>query len=109
MIAIGTVLNSTRTLVSHWYRSGDQAMTFLEQIKDSVNHPQGTWAEMWVLVGLRYHALHHLLPFLPYHSLGRAHDILMKSLPADSFYRDTNSASLVETLRKLWADSNGHS
>jgi fatty acid desaturase len=109
VIAVGSVLNSTRTLAAHRYRSGDQAMTFLEQIKDSVNHPQGIWAELWAPVGLRYHALHHLLPFLPYHSLGAAHEVLMKSLPADSFYRETNSPSLLTTMRKLWSDSSGHS
>jgi fatty acid desaturase len=109
VIAVGSVLNSTRTLAAHRYRSGDQAMTFLQQIKDSVNHPDGFWAEIWAPVGLRYHALHHLLPFLPYHSLAAAHEILMKSLPADSFYRETNSPSLWRTFRKLWSDSSGRS
>ena len=108
-IAVGSVLNSTRTLVAHRYRSGDHAMTFLEQIADSVNHPEGIWAEVWAPTGLRYHALHHLLPFLPYHSLGEAHKILMKSLPADSFYRETNSPSLWRTVETLWSDARANS
>ena len=28
-------------------------------------------------VGLRYHALHHWIPSLPYHNLGRAHRLLI--------------------------------
>jgi fatty acid desaturase len=105
VIAVGSVLNSTRTVVAHRYRSGNQPMTFLEQLADSVNHPEGFWPEIWAPVGLRYHALHHLLPFLPYHSLAEAHRILMVSLPSDSLYRVTNSPSFLQTLRTLWSAS----
>ena len=99
------VLNSIRILASHRYRSDDRAMTFVEQIKDSVNHPEGVLAEIWAPAGLRYHALHHVLPSLPYHVLPEAHRILMKRLPTDSFYRHTNSPSLWQTLKTLWADA----
>ena len=40
-----------------------------------------------------------------YHSLATAHRILMDKLPPHSFYRQTNSASLLRTLQRLWADS----
>ena len=40
-------------------------------------------------VGLRYHALHHWIPSLPYHNLGRVHRLLVSSLRADAPYRAT--------------------
>jgi fatty acid desaturase len=56
-------------------------------------------------VGLRYHALHHLFPSLPYHNLGRAHQRLMAELPTDSPYRLTNSDSLRQSFLRLWRAS----
>ncbi len=44
-------------------------------------------------VGLRYHALHHLFPFLPYHNLGKAHARLIARLPAGSPYHAVNCHS----------------
>jgi fatty acid desaturase len=35
---------------------------------------------------IRYHALHHLFPSMPYHNLKPAHDYLARALPADSPY-----------------------
>jgi fatty acid desaturase len=73
---------------------------------DSVNYPKfSIIAEMWGPVGLRFHALHHLFPSLPYHNLGRAHERLMAELPADSAYRQTNSNSLRQSLKRLWIAS----
>ena len=43
---------------------------------------------------MRYHALHHLLPSLPYHAMGTAHRRLMSCLPEDSPYRMTIRPSL---------------
>ncbi len=60
-------------------------------------------------MGLRYHALHHLFPAMPYHSLDAAHHRLMAQLPPDSPYRQTNSPGLLYALRELigqsWASS----
>jgi fatty acid desaturase len=54
-------------------------------------------------VGLRYHALHHLLPALPYHSLGRVHRRLLAELPPDSPYRTTEERGLAGALGDLMA------
>jgi len=96
-------INSVRTMASHRFVNAGQRMTYLDQIRDSVNHPAGGFlTEIWCPLGLRFHALHHMLPFLPYHALPEAHRILMRTLPSDSVYRSTNSSGLASTLRTLW-------
>jgi fatty acid desaturase len=96
-------LNWVRTIAAHGYRNTGSPMTFTEQIEDSVTvpgHPLLT--ELLFPVGLRYHALHHLFPALPYHSLGIAHRRLMAQLPADSPYRSTIRVSFLEAARDVW-------
>jgi fatty acid desaturase len=100
--AVG-VVNQLRTAAAHRFRHrGDDAMTFEEQFLDSVNVP-GTpiLTELWAPVGLRYHALHHLLPGLPYHNLGVAHRRLVAKLPPGAAYHRANEPSLRAALVKL--------
>jgi fatty acid desaturase len=52
-------------------------------------------------VGLRYHALHHLLPGLPYHALGAAHRRLVAALPPDAAYHRANERNLKAALHEL--------
>jgi fatty acid desaturase len=100
------MLNAIRTLAAHHWRNTGEQMSFVDQLTDSVNYPNWPWInEMWAPLGLRYHALHHLFPSMPYHSLPRAHRLLMQHLPADSPYRLTNSPSLLATLRTLLRES----
>ena len=53
-------------------------------------------------VGLRYHALHHLLPRLPYHNLGKAHARLSAQLAAISPYHRVEERGLFLALGKLF-------
>lgn len=91
-IASGTmVLNQVRTLVAHLWENDGEVMTATEQYLDSVNvPPPATLPALWAPVGLRYHALHHLLPGVPYHNLGEAHRRLMDALPDTSSYHGAN-------------------
>lgn len=104
-------LNAVRTLAAHRWLGEGQAMSFLEQLVDSVNFPAarfpqaGWWNGLWAPVGLRFHALHHLFPTLPYHALAEAHRKLMDELPEDSPYRVTESPSLAAELKSLWQRS----
>ncbi|QZH76563.1 MAG: fatty acid desaturase [Erythrobacter sp.] len=66
------VFNQLRTLVAHLWENDGEAMTVTAQYLDSVNVPRLV-AGFWAPVGLRYHALHHLIPSVPYHSLHEAH------------------------------------
>ncbi|HVO45458.1 MAG TPA: fatty acid desaturase [Steroidobacteraceae bacterium] len=101
-------LNWVRTLAAHGYRNTGATMSFIEQIEDSntvPGHPLLT--ELLFPVGLRYHSLHHLLPSLPYHSLGTAHRRLMAQLPADSPYRRTIRGGFLAATREMWG-ATGH-
>jgi fatty acid desaturase len=100
------MLNSIRTLGAHRYTSTGGEVTFLDQLLDSVNYPNRPFlSSLWAPVGLRFHALHHLFPSLPYHNLAKAHKRLMAELPANSPYRLTESPSLMATLVELWRAS----
>ncbi|TDN82197.1 fatty acid desaturase family protein [Stakelama pacifica] len=95
------LLNQTRTLVAHlWENEGGQ-LSLTDQYRDSTNVPPAFPGMLWAPVGLRFHALHHLLPRLPYHSLRHAHRRLAAALPRDSAYGEANYPSLTMLLRRL--------
>ncbi len=96
-------INAVRTLGSHRWTSDGGQMTFVAQMLDSVNYPKNpVVGELWAPVGLRFHALHHIFPTMPYHALATAHERLIRDLPPDSPYRGCNSDSLSDVLRTLW-------
>jgi fatty acid desaturase len=102
-IVSGTMLlNQVRTLVAHLWENEGEAMTVTAQYLDSVNvPPPATLPALWAPVGLRYHALHHLLPSLPYHSLGEAHRRLTKALDAESPYHRGSYSGLPHLVGRL--------
>ncbi|SEI78781.1 Fatty acid desaturase [Sphingobium sp. AP50] len=97
-----TVINQLRTLVAHLWENEGEAMTVTAQYLDSVNvPPPGYLPALWAPVGLRYHALHHLLPSVPYHALGKAHARLMATLAADSPYHKGNYRGMMPLVGKI--------
>jgi len=106
-IVSGTMLlNQVRTLVAHLWENEGDAMTVTAQYLDSVNVPPPSMLPaLWAPVGLRYHALHHLLPSLPYHSLGEAHRRLSKALAADSPYHRGSYTGLPMLVGRLAAST----
>lgn len=87
IVACVAVLNQVRTLVAHLWENDGEPLSVTAQFLDSVNvPPPGMLAAIWAPVGLRYHALHHLLPSVPYHALGEAHRRLTAQLAPDSAY-----------------------
>ncbi len=107
VIAVAVLgLNYNRNLVAHHYRNRGAKMSHLGQLEDSVNIT-GTpiVTELFFPLGLRYHALHHLFPALPYHNLARAHRRLVEKLPASSPYHTTVFDSYWSVLRELLADA----
>jgi len=97
------VINHLRTLGAHRWVSDGKEMTFVEQLLDSVDYPKHPITSgMWAPVGLRFHALHHIFPTMPYHALATAHRRLMRDLPEDSPYRKCSADSLPQVLGQLW-------
>jgi len=102
VIAVTAVLNQIRTLVAHLWVNEGEPMTVTAQYLDSVNvPPPELLSPLWAPVGLRYHALHHLLPSLPYHSLGEAHRRLSAQLGTESTYARSSYSGLWFLMRHL--------
>ncbi|MBO9724127.1 MAG: fatty acid desaturase [Novosphingobium sp.] len=100
-IAIGggvALVNQVRTLVSHvWSNETGGSLTLIEQYQDSVNLPEpNLLTTLLAPVGLRYHALHHLMPSLPYHALPLAHRRMVGEMATGTAYSAGN-------YRGVWA------
>ena len=103
LFSLATFVNQLRTLVAHYWHNDGEVMSFEDQFLDSVNVPPPALLPfLWAPVGLRYHALHHLLPRLPYHNLGKAHARLSVQLAATSPYHRVEETGLFVALGKLF-------
>ncbi len=108
VIAGVAVINQVRTLVAHLWENDGEPLTVTAQYLDSVNVPTpGFFAYLWAPIGLRYHALHHLLPSLPYHALNEAHRRLSDALEEASAYHKANYPTLRGLMHRLAASTMG--
>jgi fatty acid desaturase len=103
VVSVASFINTLRTLAAHRYEAVGNPLDRLGQLRDSIDVPGSVWTELWAPVGLRYHALHHYFPGVPYHNLGEAHRRLVNALPAGSLYRASVSPGLLASLTALIA------
>lgn len=102
ILSLAAVINQLRTLVAHLWENEGEAMTVTAQFLDSVNvPPPGVAGEIWAPVGLRYHALHHLMPSMPYHDLPEAHRRLARELGTGSTYEGANHPGLFVLVGRI--------
>lgn len=101
------VVNSVRTIVAHRYRNrAAKEVTFTDQFLDSINIERpGILMELLAPVGLRYHALHHLFPSMPYHNLGIAHRRLTAILPPESPYHEATEHTIFSAFTTHWRNT----
>jgi len=101
IVSVASFVNTLRTLCAHHYESDGDPMDRNGQLLDSIDHPGYWWTALWAPVGLRYHALHHYFPGIPYHNLATAYRRLVENLPVTADYHRSTSRSLPATLRNL--------
>ena len=96
------VVNQVRTLAAHRYQNDGRQLTSVEQLLDSINLTGPPFLTVLAApVGLRYHALHHFLPTVPYHSLGKLHRRLLTELTSDSLYHQTEERGIFSAVQTL--------
>jgi fatty acid desaturase len=102
ILSLTALLNQLRTLVAHLWENEGEPMSVTAQYLDSVNvPPPGLFAEIWAPVGLRYHALHHLMPSMPYHDLPEAHRRLAREFGDVSTYAGANHPGLAPMVMRI--------
>ena len=103
------LLNQVRTLAAHRYSNRSaQPLTHAAQVADTNTFARGRWLPaLWAPLGMRYHALHHLVPALPYHAMAEAHRRLIETLPPESPYRATLQPGLGSALAAMLRERAG--
>lgn len=100
---VTAVVNQIRTLTAHLYVNEGAELTVVGQLLDSINvRGIPLLTDLVFPVGLKYHALHHFIPDMPYHGLAEAHRRLMDRLPDDAPYKRTEKAGLFAQLQWIW-------
>ncbi len=100
-------VNTIRTLGAHAYENEGAPLDRTGQLLDSIDTPGAFWTELWAPVGLRYHALHHYFPGIPYHNLPEAYRRVVRHLPLAESYRKMTSTSLASSLAELYRKGAG--
>jgi fatty acid desaturase len=99
---LASFVNTVRTLGAHAYESDGEPLDRVGQLVDSIDTPGRAWTELWAPVGLRYHALHHYFPGIPYHNLAKAYRRITRALEVGGQYGRMSSPSLQKSLLTLY-------
>lgn len=93
--------NQMRFFADHHFESQGENMSMADHVIDSCNYTSNdffTW--LFFPFTIRFHALHHLFPTIPYHNLPAAHQHLSTTLPATSLYHSLERPSWWHTARE---------
>jgi len=102
VFSVVAVLNQLRTLVAQLWENEGEPISVTAQFPDSVQLPHpARIARVWAPVGLRYHALHHLMPSMPYHALPECHRRLVKELGGESTYHGSNHPGMWHLVGRI--------
>lgn len=102
-------INGWRTLAAHRYANTDlHQLNEEEQLIDSLNYVGNPIVGLFMApIGLRYHALHHIFPTIPYHNLDTAHKRIMAVIDDDDPYHKTLIKSYAGTILTMPQDNKG--
>ena len=92
--------NQMRFFADHHFESHGEKMSMHDHIADSCNYSKSdflTW--LFFPFAIRFHALHHLFPTIPYHNLSAAHQYLIDNLPEHSFYHKLDQPGWWHTAK----------
>jgi fatty acid desaturase len=105
VLVVIAMLNMVRALVTtHLYVENDTGRNAGDQLADSLNIAGGGLLTLLMCpTGLRYHALHHVAAYLPYHALGEAHRRLIEKLPTNSAYHYASVSNILVGWRRVIA------
>ena len=96
------MINQIRTIAAHRYKSIGTELSLQQQLVDSVTLTgSSVFTVLAAPVGLRFHALHHLLPNVPYHYLGEIHRVFVAALPEAIGYQQTTETSISCAIANL--------
>jgi fatty acid desaturase len=89
------ILHGMRIMVGHRYNTDSVGShDRVDQVEDSFNFSaSGPITKLFLPLGFHLHALHHLFPNIPYHSMPEAHRRIAAFLPSNSIYHATESRS----------------
>jgi fatty acid desaturase len=83
------ILNQMRQLADHHFEGDGSPADVDSHVRDSCNFTgNDVLTRLFFPFSIRYHALHHLFPSLPYHNLKSAHNYLDSVLPTSSPYHE---------------------
>lgn len=102
LIVLILAINWLRNLVAHTYTIENGSVSYLTQFLDSINiKGPALIVFLFFPIGMRYHALHHLFPLLPYHALRHVHTKLKAELAPESPYLANTELDTFEALARL--------
>ena len=103
------LLNQMRQLADHHFECDGGNLELSDHIRDSCNYTSRDWLT-WLFFpfAIRYHALHHLFPTLPYHNLKAAACLPDARLPADSPYRGLDQPRWWSVAQKMFSTQAQH-